>query len=173
MEYKIITKFTIGSEEGTNDLAFIAEALAREKFSGKIVDEQLEEYIQANFNKETLRAELNSMSNQYLIVYVDNEPAGYSKITSKGLRPEIFEHRTMAKITDFGVLKRYADPMIRKSLFDKSLMITTMQQVIWISDHENENIVFFETFGFKKDTRINITGELALQTVNLVKENSK
>jgi hypothetical protein len=171
MESKIVTKFTIGTEQGIDTLLFLTETIAREMFTGKVPAQELENYIQLNFNEDALMKELNSMSNQYLIVYVDDQPAGYAKVTSKGVRPEVFGGKTLVRIADFRVLAKYNDPLIIKSLFEKCLSITTMQQVIWISEFENNPYLdFFESYGFKRNSAITVPQELSLPPVNLVKE---
>ncbi|MDP9079596.1 MAG: N-acetyltransferase [Bacteroidota bacterium] len=171
MATNIVTKFTIGTEQGVDTLLFLTSAIAREKFSGRIPDQKLDDYINKNFNHETLTIELNSMSNQYLVVYADDEPAGYARVTSKGWRPELFEGKTLARIADFGVLAKHDDPLVRKSLFEKCLSISTMQQVIWISEYENNPYLnFFESYGFKRNVDISAQQELPLSPVYLVKE---
>ena len=171
MATKIITKFTVGTEQGIDVLLFLTAAIAREKFTGKIPDRELEDYINLNFNEDALRAELNSMSNQYLVVYADDEPAGYARVTSKGERPELFDGKTLIRIADFGVLAKYNDTEINKSLFEKCLSISAMQQVIWISEFENNPYMgFFESYGFKRNADIKARQELSLPPVYLVRE---
>jgi hypothetical protein len=171
MSNEIVTKFTIGTEQGISALLFLTEAIAREKFVGKIAGQELEDYISRNFNKDALMIELNSMSNQYLIVYADDEPAGYARVTSKGVRPAFFDNKTLARIADFGVLTKYNDPLISKALFEKCLSISTMQQVIWISEYENNPYLdFFEGYGFKRNVDITAPKELSLPGVHLIKE---
>jgi hypothetical protein len=171
MATKIATKFTIGTEEGSNDLHFIGASIAREKFTGKVSEQELEEYIELNFNKNRLREELNSLSNQYLIVYVDDEPAGYTRVTSKGIKPEVFGSKTAIRIADFGVLSKFNDSSVLKSLFEKSLSISGMQQVIWISGLEGSPYLdFFESYGFKREGNIKLAHELSLPAVYFVKE---
>ena len=91
MSNTIVTKFTIGSEQGINTMMCIGTSAAREKYTGKVPQDQLEVFIANNFNDEVLHIEMNSMSNQFLVVYADEEPAGYARVTSKGLRPEVFD----------------------------------------------------------------------------------
>ncbi len=171
MTNKIVTKFTIGTEQGIEALLFITDTIAREKFTGKVPDQELEDYIKLNFNKHTLTIELNSMSNQYLIVYADERPVGYARVTTKGTRPQFFDGKTLIRIADFGVLAHYSDPLIHKSLFEKCLSISTMQQVIWISEYENNPYLeFFESYGFKRNADIIVPQELKLAQVYLVKE---
>lgn len=170
MTTTITTKFTIGTEQGINALLFLSAALAREQFSGKVPNLELEKYISTNFNKDMLMEELNSMSNQYLIVYADDEPVGYARVTSKGVRPEIFDGKTLARIADYGVLAGYNDPLITQSLFEKCLAISTMQQVIWISEYDtNPYLEFFESYGFKRTVEISVPPGLPLLPVYLFK----
>lgn len=171
MATKIGTKFIIGNEQGINDLLVITTAIAGERFKGKVPDQELENYIDANFSKDALMVELNSMSNQYLMVYADDEPAGYVRVTTKGTRPEFFAKKTLARIADFGVLARYSDPLINKSLFEKSLSVSTMQQVVWISEFEGSPYLdLFESYGFKRNTDISVPQALSIQPVYFVKE---
>ena len=171
MATSIITKFTIGTEEGINTLFFISSEITRARLKEKISDQELEDYISTNFNKDTLMGELNSLSNQYLIVYADDKPAGYAKVSSKGIRPSIFGGKTLARISDFGVLAKYDEPLICKSLFEKCLSISKMQQVIWISDFEGSPYLdLFEGYGFKKEINITLSKELSLPVTHFVKE---
>jgi len=171
MEAKILTKFTIGTEEGLNDLFFISRETAKERYTGKVADQELIDYINLNFSKEVLMTELNSLSNQYLIVYTDGEAAGYAKLSSKGIRPEIFEGKTLIRIADFGILNKYNDDLIRKSLFEKCLSASTMQKVIWISESEDSRYLdFFESYGFKREVNIKLPHELPLSPVYFFKE---
>jgi hypothetical protein len=105
MSHTIVTKFAIGTEQVIHTLLGLASAIATERFAGKITGQELQDYINKNFNKNALMVELNSMSNQYFTVYRDNVPAVYARVTYKGERPEIFKNRrTLARIADFGVL---------------------------------------------------------------------
>lgn len=168
---KIETKFVIGNQQGIDTLAFVTAATARQKFTGRISDQELDEYISKSFNRDVLMAELNSLSNQYLIVYLEGQPAGYAKVTSKGVRPQIFDGKTLARIADFNVLHEYNDDAVIKSLFEKCLSLTARQQVVWINEYEFDPFLsFFESYGFKRRNDIKVSKELAFASVNLVKE---
>jgi hypothetical protein len=171
MATKIVTKFTIGTEEGINTLLFLTAAIAREKYQGKVLEQELEGYISEKFNKDVLMMELNSLSNQYLVVYADDEPAGYAKVSSKGVRPAFFDGKTVIRIAEFGVLAKYDDRQTNKSLFEKCISITNMQQMVWISECEgNQYLDFFESYGFKRNAAIIAPHELWSPLVCLVKE---
>lgn len=169
MAHAIISKFMIGTDEGLNTVRSISAAIAREKYSGKVPEDQLTAYIEHNFNDDVLHVEMNSMSNQYLVVYADGEPAGYARITSKGKRPEIFGKKTVMRIADFGILNKFDDVQIKKSLFEKCLAVCKMQQIVWMSEYtEDADVVFFESYGFKKSTDINDQHEFDLKPIYLI-----
>lgn len=167
----IETKFAIGTEQGIKTILDIGAATAREKYAGKVPADQLETFIKDNFNRTVLNVEMNTMSNQFLVVYADGQPAGYARITSKGPRPEIFDKKSILRIADFDVLKKFSDTAIKKSLFEKCLSVCRMQQIIWIAEYDgNPDLTFFESYGFKRNTTITGSYELGLTPVYLVKE---
>jgi hypothetical protein len=68
-------------------------------------------------------------------------------------------------------LAKYTDPLISKSLFEKSLSISSMRQVVWISEFEDSPYLdFFESYGFKRNIEISVPKVLPIQPVYLVKE---
>lgn len=169
---KIETKFIIGNKQGIDTLAFVAVATARQKFTGKIPDRELDEYISTNFNAEVLMTELNSLSNEYLIVYQEGQPAGYARVTTKGTRPAIFDGKTMARIANFNVLKEYSEESVVKSLFEKCLSLSARRQFIWTVAYESDPFIsVFESYGFKRNIALSVSKELNLPGVCLVKEN--
>jgi hypothetical protein len=169
---EIVTKFIIANKLGINTLHFLTAATARDQFAGSIPDLEVEEHITRRFNKDALIADLNNLSNQYLVVYADNEPAGYALMTTKGARPDLFLNRTMAKIADFSVLVKYNDPAISRSLLEKCLSVTKLQQVIWINVFEDHPYMsLFENYGFKTTNAITLPTDRLLPSVHLIKEN--
>jgi hypothetical protein len=171
MSDSIVTRFIVGTEQGINTMLSIGPATAKEKYAGSVPDDELVAFINSNYNNVVLHAEMNSMSNQFLVVYSDGEPAGYAKITSKGHRPEIFDKKTAVRIADFDVLKKFNDIHVRKNLFEKCLSVCNMQQIVWICEYEgNPDLEFFKSYGFRKNTGITGSGELGLSPICLVKE---
>jgi len=173
MDTKIITKFTLGTDQGMDALLPLTKEIAIEKFSNLVQAELLESYISESFNGTALIAELNSMSNQWLVVYADENPAGYARITSKGRRPQILDRKRITRIADFGVLKKYDDPAIRQSLFEKCMSVCKSYEVTWMNEYlENPLIDFFESEGFIKQEGVNQLDELPLPSVCLIKQQS-
>jgi len=171
MDSKIITRFTVVTGKGIDALLMLTKEVAKEKFSDVLEAHVLEQYITASFNEKSLIIEVNSMSNQWLVVYADEEPAGYARITSKGKRPERFDSKRMIRIADFGLLKKYDDPAIRQSLFDKCISVCKSYEVLWINEYlKNPIIDFFENEGFVREKGSYQHDELPLSTVCLIKE---
>lgn len=168
MNTNIVTRFTVATEQGIDALLFLTKTIAVEKFSTILEPQKLEFYIAENFLEQVLIEEVNSRINQWLIVYADNKPVGYARITSKGVRPGSLTGKRAVRIADFGILKEHTDPAIKQSLFDKCWYVCKSNDAAWINEYlENPFISFFESQGFARE---NITGkmdELPLQSVFL------
>ena len=170
MGTNIITKFTIATEQGMNALLFLTQTIAEEKFSTLLQKQKLDDYISSNFSETTLIVEVNSMSNQWLVVYADDKPVGFARVTSKGERPKILAQKRAIRIADFGVLKGDANPAIIESLFNKCWSVCKAYDAVWINEYqENPFINFFESEGFTKQEGKLELGELPLQSVCLIK----
>ena len=170
MENTIETKFCIGSDACKQTLSFITAATAREKYTGKVLPVQLKEYIQKKFSSGALHVDMNSLSNQFLVVYAAGEIAGYARLTSKGSRPEMLNGKSIIRIADFAVLKKFDDIRIKKSLFEKCLSACGIQQIVWMSEYDqNPDLDFFTSYGFVKNTAVTGVNELGLPLIYLVK----
>ena len=158
---KIIIKFTIATEEGLAALLTLTHAIAIEKFSKHLELSFVEKYIHENFSDSNLVEELNSMSNQWLIAYVDNIPAGFVQITSKGVRPSTLDRKRAIRIANFGILKKYFDLGVEEALLEKSLSVCRPYEAVWIHEYiQNPFIRLFESKGFVKQSEINQLDEL-------------
>ncbi|HEY4286491.1 MAG TPA: GNAT family N-acetyltransferase [Puia sp.] len=167
----IITKFTIASVSGLLTLERLAAGLAREKFPALVSPATLEKYIGKHFNRKALLDEINSMSNQYLVVYVDDQAAGYARITSKGKRPDEIADQRAIRIADFGVLERYAGLSARESLLEKCLSVCMKYDAVWLNEfRENPMISFFRSNGFvSTQNESEECEEISLPSINLIR----
>jgi hypothetical protein len=171
MDSTIITKFTIATQQGMDTLLYLTQTIAREKFLPLIPQEQVENYLSENFSEKALMVEVNSMSNQWLVVYANDKPAGFARITTKGEKPKAIVQNRVIRIADFGILKAYIDPAIRQSLFDKCLSVCKSYEATWINEYaENPFISFFESQGFTKQDGESKLDELPLPSVCLIKQ---
>ncbi|RFS21875.1 N-acetyltransferase [Chitinophaga silvatica] len=165
----IITKFTVVTKQGMETLLMLTKDLAIEKFSSLIKQNVLENYILKNFNEQALVAEVNSISNQWLVVYVDDQPAGYACITSKGKRPENLEGKRAARILYFGVLNKYPAPAVKDALLEKCLSVCKSYENIWIDEYiDNPVLELFEHKGFIRQPGTGKLDGLPLTSVCLI-----
>lgn len=171
MTTKITTKFTVGTDENIDTLMVLTKTIATEKFSKLLEGSVLENYIAENFNKDTLITEVNTMSNQWLIVYADDEPVGYARITSKGNRHEMLNRKRSIRIADFGILENFSDPDIIIPLFQKCLSVCKSYERVWINEYlENPFIDFFESEGFVRQSELHHLDELPLPSIYLIRK---
>lgn len=163
----IITKFTLST--GVDALLMLTKELAIEKYSSMLEEKLLTGYITQNFNKEALIAETNNMSNQWLVVYVDDQPAGYARITSKGKRPRVLDGKRAIRIADFGVLQKYPEPAVKDSLIAKCFAVCRSFEGIWINEYSSSPLLgFFEGKGFSRQEEVFQLDELPVTSVCLI-----
>ncbi|MDR0261737.1 MAG: N-acetyltransferase [Sphingobacterium sp.] len=168
----IITKFTVATEQGIEALLMLTKTLAVQKFAQLLNPVELEHYIIENFNVQTLVSEINSMSNQWLVVYVDDQPMGYARITSKGQKPIAVGGKRAIRIADFGVCEHQAQPQIMTSLIDKCLAVCSTYEVIWINEPAgSSSIGLFEQKGFIRQPGMSRFDELPLESALYLKIN--
>jgi len=151
-------------------LSTLGAATAREKYATIIPENKLEAYILKRFSLSMLAREMNSLSNQFLVVYSNGEPAGYAWITSGGERPTAFAGKSVARIMEFGILREFDNDAVRKNLIGKCLLVCGIQQIVWVCEYEESREVdFLQQFGFQKQAGITTSHELGLGPVFLVR----
>ena len=167
----VVSKFTIGSDQGLNMLVQLTAAIARENFVAFLSPDALEKYIDKTFNRKAILTEINSMSNQYVTVYTDGEPAGYARISSRGNKPGMLADKRGLAIAEFGVLEKFIDEGARESLLAKCLAVVGNYDTTWINlISGSPQIAFFESNGFIPLANETVEYEgLSLPSVYLVK----
>jgi hypothetical protein len=169
----IITKFTVATEQGIEALSMLTKTLALEKFASLVEPAELDHYIDDNFNSKTLVNEINSMSNQWLVVYANDRPMGYARITSKGQKPDSLEGKRAIRIADFGVCQHAAQEQMETSLMNKCLAVCNTYDVIWINEPLKSSLIgLFEQNGFVKQPGISRFDGLTLESVVCLKVTS-
>ena len=172
MKPNIVTKFAIASEEGVEIIKHLTRTIAKEKFEALIPSEMLDNYINEELNDKKLIDDLNeSLTTQWLVVYKNDQPAGYARITSKGERP-VVEEKSIISIADFGVLQEYNEPEVLQSLLDKCYYICKIYQAVWLHEYkENPLLFFFEANKFKRmNQESDSYGLLPLPSVFMIRE---
>lgn len=174
MRNSIKTKFTVASEEGIAVLQYLGEIKAQEKYSDLLTKEQLEEYLFDNYNRELIISELNTFSNQLVVVYVEDKPAGYAYLTGKGAVPEALTNKRVFHLQQFEILNAYKETGAKEVLMEKCMMICKSYDAVKMTEKSDETgmISFYEKYGFlnKGEQSISISG-VAASVAILIKEN--
>jgi GNAT superfamily N-acetyltransferase len=96
-------------------------------------EKDIQNYVAMYFNEPLFEKELADLSNIYFLVYVDERPAGYSKIRFNTSNPNV-EELSVTKMDRLYVLKEYYDKGIGKQLFDLNLQFAkeNQQKGFWL-----------------------------------------
>lgn len=152
---EIISKFTVGSDQGIDNLFGVMRPYIRNTYQEIISSEKIEEYLSEHVEYRKMINVLNDLSTQLIMVYVDGEPVGYCLFKSGSSYPDSHEGKRMTEIIDFAILPEYNQPEVRQSLWNKSRSAITFTDSIWIRlSHQDTMIDFFKNkeFSFIKDT---------------------
>lgn len=175
MENTIKTKFTIASEEGVALLQMLGEKRGQEKYAGVLAVSQLEDYLFDKFNTPTIISNLNTFSNQLIVVYVDDQPAGYAYLSGYGNVPEELKDKRVVHLEDFELLDAYKYSGAKEILLEKCLTVCKSYEALKITEKAEalEMISFYEQYGFqqKATEEISIAG-VVFPSVILIKENA-
>lgn len=108
-------------------------------------------YITNKLSTEAFTIELSSPENSYHIVYVDQQPAGYSKIILNARHPDIGEE-PVTKLERLYLLKSFYGQDIGKQLFEHNVSIAKahhqlgMWLHVWKENHRA--FAFYQRQGF-------------------------
>ncbi|KAA2223590.1 hypothetical protein [Chryseobacterium sediminis] len=133
----IISKFTVGSEEGISDLITIIDSSVYALHKEFVTEEEIKKYIHNEIDPRKMINDLNDLSNQLIMTYADQKPVGYSIIKSGSLHPEIPEGKRATEIS-FVILSEFDLPEIRQSLWKKCRSAVSFTDIIWTNmlDHD-------------------------------------
>lgn len=174
MENKIKTKFTIASEEGIAILQELGEKRAQEKYTGLLSPSQIENYLFDKFNTDTIISNLNTFSNQLIVVYVEDRPAGYAYFSGNGEVPEALKDKRVLHLEDLEVLDAYRESGAKEFLMEKFLNVCKSYEALKSRERTDlqDDIAFYEQYGFQQKGReeISIAGVI-FPSVILIREN--
>jgi len=143
----IISRFTIGSDEGVADLLTIEASSINNLYNGKVPDENLRKHID-NLDHTKMIHELNDLSTQLIITYADGQPIAYSITKSGSAYPGFSEDKRITELK-FVVLQEHDSPEIRSSLWKKTKSAISFTDIVWINVLANHPLLeFFKESGF-------------------------
>jgi hypothetical protein len=171
MNKKIHTKFAVASEGMIRDLTSLIQTITHEKFGHLLPKDQLDNYIAHHLTAKKLIADLNSLSNQWLITYIDDHPAGYACLTTKGQRPPALTDKKAMRIAGFGLDRDHTTPESLQALMGKCLAALQSSEIIWINLEAGSPLLpFFEQNGFVRQSTEAQLDELPIPSVYLIRE---
>lgn len=126
---KVISKFTVGSDEGVDDLFTIIKSSVDTIYKEFISQEQINQYIEG-WDPRKMINELNNLSNQLIITYADQKPVGYGILKSGSGYPGFPEEKRLTEL-HFVIIPEYNTPEIRESLWKKCRSAASFTNIIW------------------------------------------
>jgi hypothetical protein len=154
---EIISKFTVGSDQGIDNLFAVMRPYIRNKYKELISSEKIEEYLNEHVEYKKMIHNLNDLSTQLIMVFADNEPVGYCLFKSGATYSGSTEGKRMTEIIDFAILPEFDTQEVRASLWNKSRTAITFTDSIWINlGHHDSMVDFFKNkeFTFIKDSEL-------------------
>ena len=144
----IISKFTVGSEEGISDLITIIDSSVYAMHRELIPEENIKKYIENEIDPRKMINDLNDLSNQLIIMYADDRPAGYSILKSGSGHPGLSEGKRTTEIS-FVILPEFDSPETRESLWKKCRSAVSFTDIIWINILAHDPLLeFLKECGF-------------------------
>ncbi|MFP8892262.1 hypothetical protein [Chryseobacterium sp. EZn1] len=133
----IISKFTVGSEEGISDLIAIIDSSVYALHKEFVTEEEIKKYIHNEIDPRKMINDLNDLSNQLIMMYADQKPIGFSIIKSGSVHPGIPGGKRATEIS-FVILSEFDLPETRQSLWKKCRSAVSFTDIIWINilDHD-------------------------------------
>lgn len=153
---EVISKFTIGSDEGVDDLFTIIKSSVNNIYKEHVSEEDIQKYIE-EWDPRKMINELNDLSNQLIITYVDQQPVGYGIIKSGSAYPGFSEEKRITEL-EFVLLQEYDTPEIRQSLWKKCRSAVSFTDIIWSNIFTEDPLLeFLKETGFtvKENSRTN------------------
>lgn len=128
----IISKFTVGSEEGISDLITIIDSSVYAMYKVLVPEEDIKGYISNDIDPRKMINDLNDLSTQLIITYLDGKPVGYSILKSGTAHSSVPEGKRATEM-NFVILPEFDSSEIRDSLWKKSKAATSFTDIIWIN----------------------------------------
>lgn len=144
----IISKFTVGSEEGISDLIAIIDSSVYALHKEFVTEEEIKRYIHNEIDPRKMINDLNDLSNQLIMMYADQKPIGFSIIKSGSVHPGIPDGKRATEIS-FVILSEFDLPETRQSLWKKCRSAVSFTDILWINILDHDPIAdFLKECGF-------------------------
>ena len=122
-----------------------------ETFAEVNTPENMDNYIQKNFNKEQIASEINNRDSVFYLAIFDNETVGYLKLNFGKAQTESFNEHAL-EIHRIYVLKAFHGKKIGQLLLDEALKIAQQAKAeyLWLGVWEENHraLQFYTKNGF-------------------------
>ena len=129
----------------------ISKQTFSETFSEINTPENMEKYLQENFNTAQLTLEINNPDSPFYIAFCDSEPVGYLKLNLGNSQTETIKDETI-EIQRIYVLKAFHGKKIGQLLLDQAIKVAQEYRVdyIWLGVWEENHraLQFYAKNGF-------------------------
>lgn len=174
MDHHIKTKFTVASEEGIEVLQYLGETRAYEKYGTLLNEAQLATYRFDQYNRDTIISNLNTFSNQLIVVYESEKPAGFAYLTGNGEVFGPYADQRVFHLAAFEILNAFKESKVRDLLMEKCIMICKSYDAIRLMEKADETdmIAFYERYGFYQTaSQLSFVAGVSYPSVILIREN--
>ncbi len=138
------------------DAALIAD-LSREtfydSFAAQNTAENMAKFLDEQFTREALMAEVGSKNNIFLLAYIGEEVAGYARLREQNQPPEL-KDAVAIEIARIYATTSSIGKGVGKILMEKTLEIAAdlKKDTVWLGvwEHNQRAIEFYTKWGFKK-----------------------
>jgi hypothetical protein len=167
----IVSKFTVGSDEGMDNLFDIIKPSVQNLHKELVSEEDITHYIQHLDQRKMITA-LNDLSNQLIITYQDQKPIGYAILKSGSRYPGLPEEKRATEL-NFVILQEYDSPEVRQSLWKKCRAAVAFTDIVWTDMIARDPLLgFLKEAGFVI-TEDSHTGPFQLPSYRLALEITK
>jgi diamine N-acetyltransferase len=136
-----------------NIIAELSHRTFYDAFGSFNTKENMEKFMQNEFNRERLIGQISEPKNIFLIAYEKDEPIGYARMIESPNPPELGEVDAI-EISRIYVEQKTIGKGIGSLLFQKCIDMASEKNknMIWLGvwEHNTKAISFYRKFGFEK-----------------------
>ena len=149
IKMNIISKFAVGSDEVIDQLFSLRVHQLKLMYEDQLEVQALENYLQEELDHRTTINELNDLSTQLIMTFIDNKAVGYIILKNSYYQPESLADKKAIQIKSFFILSEYDTIETRQSLWQKCFSVTRSYSH-WIElPHKDPSLSFLEECEFK------------------------
>lgn len=137
------------------DAALVADLSRQtfvETFAAQNTRENMDKFMNSDFTRERLMAEVGARDNIFLLAYIGDKPVGYARLRENNRPPELGIVSTL-EIARIYTVSDSIGKGVGKLLMQKSIEIAGQlkKQVIWLGvwEHNQRAINFYKKWGFE------------------------